>query len=380
MQTASPDLLLMPEPPATDDSPVRRPKFPADDGFQATLKSRVDGYFRQTGKSPRDCWQMYLKTTIILTWAAASYTLLVFFAEHWWQALPLVFSLAMAIAGIGFSIQHDGGHKAFSRFQWVNSLAAKSLDLMGASSYLWYWKHSVFHHTYSNIPGVDTDIELGAAIRTNPAQKRRWFHRWQHLYLFPLYGVTSSRWHLYGDFKEVATGWMGPHRVPRPKGMDLTVFILGKVISIGIFLVVPMFFHDWYTVVLYYGIVTGLMGVMLSVVFQLAHCVGTADFPSPDAETNRLDRGFAAHQVETTVDFARQSPFWCWWLGGLNFQIEHHLFPRVCHIHYPALSKIVEATCKEYGVRYHAEPTFRSGLASHYRWLREMGRPEPAAA
>jgi linoleoyl-CoA desaturase len=380
MQTASPLTLLSPEPATVPDSPVRRPKFPADDGFQSTLKSRVDDYFRETGKRPRDCWQMYLKTAVILAWVAGSYWLLVFAAEHWWQALPLALSLAMAMSAIGFSIQHDGGHKAYSRFRWVNSLAAKSLDLMGGSSFLWYWKHSVFHHTYSNVPGVDTDIELGAAIRTHRGQKRRWYHRWQHIYLFPLYGITSSRWHLYGDYKEVATGWMGPHRVPRPKGKDLAVFIVGKAWSMAAFFVVPILFHDWYTVVLFYFLVTGLMGVMMSVVFQLAHCVGTADFPSPDPETNRLERGFAAHQVETTVDFAQKSKFLCWWLGGLNFQIEHHLFPKICHIHYPAISKIVETTCKEYGVRYHAEPTFMSGLRSHYRYLREMGRAETATA
>jgi linoleoyl-CoA desaturase len=357
---------------------VARPKFPKDDGFQAELGRRVAAYFHTTGKRERDCWQMYLKTVIILAWCAVSYWLLVFVAQTWWQALPAALSVACAFAAIGFSIQHDGGHSAYSRRPWINRLAAWSLDLIGASSYLWYWKHDIFHHTYSNIARQDTDIELGAALRVAPHQRRRWFHRWQHFYLWPMYGVMASRWHLYGDFKEVLTGWMGPHRIPRPKGRDLAFFWAAKLVSIGYFLVIPMFFHPVWVVLLFYLIVTATLGVVLSVVFQLAHCVEEADFPLPDVETNRMGSAWAVHQAETTVDFARRNPVLSWWLGGLNFQIEHHLFPRICHIHYPAMSKIVEGTCREYGVKYTAHPTFWGGIASHYRWLRRMGQPATA--
>jgi linoleoyl-CoA desaturase len=131
-------------------------------------------------------------------------------------------------------------------------------------------------------------------------------------------------------------------------------------------------------VLLFYLIVTGVLGVIMSVVFQLAHCVEEADFPLPDAETNRMGSAWAIHQVETTVDFARRSRVLSWYLGGLNFQVEHHLFPRVCHVHYPALSKIVEATCRDHGVKYSAHPTLWAGIASHYRWLRRMGQPATA--
>jgi linoleoyl-CoA desaturase len=338
------------------------------------VKRRVEDYFRTTGKAERDCPAMYLKSAIIVVWLVASWALLVFVAQTWWLAVPLAISLALALAAVGFSIQHDGGHEAYSKRRWVNTLAARALDLIGASSYLWKWKHSIFHHTYTNITGVDTDIEIGAIVRVTPQQKRRWFHRWQHLYLFPLYGITASRWHLVGDFKEVVSGWMGPHRIPRPKGRDLAVFLGGKLFSLGWFLVVPMFFHPAWLVVCFYLFITAMMGVAMSVVFQLAHCVGEAGFPMPDPETAKLDGSWAVHQVETTVDFARGNRALSWWVGGLNFQIEHHLFPRVCHVHYPALAPIVEAACREYGVRYAAHPTFRAGIASHYRWLRELGR------
>jgi linoleoyl-CoA desaturase len=258
-------------------------------------------------------------------------------------------------------------------------MAAMTLDLIGASSYLWHWKHGVFHHTYVNITGVDTDIELGSLVRLTPHQPLKRFHRWQQFYLWPLYGIMASRWHLYGDFHDVAAGTLGPHQLPRPKGWDLAVFIMGKIVSIGLLLALPMFFHPWWIVLLGYVLVTAVVGMTLSIVFQLAHCVEEADFPMPEEKTLLMEAPWAVHQVRTTVDFARKSRVLAWLLGGLNFQIEHHLFPRICHINYPAISPIVEQTCREFGVKYSVHKTFRAGLGSHYRWLRRMGRPEPEA-
>jgi linoleoyl-CoA desaturase len=299
----------------------------------------------------------------------------VFFAEEWWQAVPLAISLAFSLAAIAFNIQHDGGHSAYSDRTWVNRLAALTMDLVGASSYLWRWKHGILHHTYPNVKEMDTDIEAGPIARLTPAEPHRWFHRWQHLYLWPLYGITAARWHLMTDFQEVAKGSIGPHRVPRPRSWDLLCFLLGKVVSIGLLLGIPMIFHPWWIVVPMYFLVAGTVGVTLTIVFQLAHCVGEADFPGP-SEDNRMPDAWAVHQINTTVDFARESKLAFWFLGGLNFQVVHHLFPRICHVHYPAISKIVEATCRDHGIVYRTHGSFASGLLSHYRWLRRLGRGE----
>ncbi|MDB5313732.1 MAG: acyl-CoA desaturase [Gemmataceae bacterium] len=373
MQTLPPLTLSRPVPhPPTSPS---RPKFPHDHtGFHAELRRRVGEYFAATGKQERGGWRIYTKTIIIMCWLAVSYALLVFVAPAWWAAVPLAVVLAAAMAAAAFNVQHDGGHRAYSNRPWVNRLAALSLDMIGASSYLWHWKHVVFHHTYSNISGHDADIELGSLMRFCPHHRRRWFHRWQHLYLWALYGLMAARWHLFGDFKDVITGMVGPHRVPRPRGWDLFVFLGGKAFSIGWLIVLPLFFHEWWVVLIYYFLATAVMGVILSVVFQLAHCVGEADFPIPVDGTLRMEAAWAIHQVQTTADFARGSRVLSWLLGGLNFQIEHHLLPQVCHVHYPALCGIVETVCREYGVRYSAHPTFWAGVVSHYRWLREMGR------
>jgi linoleoyl-CoA desaturase len=319
---------------------------------------------------------MYLKTAVILGWLAGSYALLVFVVNSLWLAIPLAILFAAAVAAVGFNIQHDGSHHAYSRFEWVNRLAAMSLDLIGASSYLWKWKHNVLHHTYPNVSGQDTDLEAGAVARLAPHQPRHWYHRWQHLYLWPLYAITASRWHLWGDFKEVITGKMTSHPIPRPRGWDLFVFLFGKAFSIGLMLVVPMFFHPWWLVLLFYMLVTGAAGVILTVVFQMAHCVREADFPIPSPGSQQMPDAWAVHQVVTTVNFSRRSRLVSWFLGGLNFQIEHHLFPRVCHVHYPALSQIVEQACREYGVRYSVHESLLGGLKSHYWWLHKMGHDE----
>jgi linoleoyl-CoA desaturase len=350
-------------------------KFSANDGFQNELRRRVDSYFQTTGQGKRDCPLMYLKTLLILSWFLASYILLVFVAVDWWQALPLAISLGLSMAAIGFNIMHDGGHHAYSNYEWINRLMARTLDLIGVSSYLWHWKHAVFHHTYVNIQGEDTDIDIGCLARLTPHQARHKFHRWQHLYMWPLYGFLTITWQCYDNFRDLITGKIKLHRFPRPKGWDLVIFIGGKLFFFTLAFLVPMLLHPVWQVLLYYLITSFILGSLSTVVFQLAHCVEEAAFPVPPEASGRIASAWAVHQVETTVNFAPDSRLACWFLGGLNFQIEHHLFPRICHIHYPALAKLVEQTCRDFGIRYAVHRTIWAGIASHFRWLRSMGMP-----
>jgi linoleoyl-CoA desaturase len=353
------------------------PSFDRDTAFQVELRRRVDAHFRSTGRAPRDCWQMYVKTAVFVAGFAGAYVLLVFAAGSWAEAVPLAVLLGLFAAGIGFNVQHDGGHQAYSRAPWVNTLAAMSLELLGGSSYLWRWKHGILHHTYVNITGHDNDIDLGILARLTPHQRRRAFHRWQHLYLWPLYGLLVIKWQLLDDFLKLARGRIGDRRIPRPRGRDLAVLVVGKALFFAVAFGIPLQGHSVAAVLGCYAVAGVVAGFLLSVVFQVAHCVEEAEFPVPNATTGRVDRAWAIHQVETTADFARGSRIAAWLVGGLNFQIEHHLFPRVSHVNYPALSTIVEETCREFGVGYTAFPSFRAGLASHFRWLRRMGAPAP---
>jgi linoleoyl-CoA desaturase len=349
-------------------------KFANDNAFQLELGRRVDEYFKSTSRRQRDCWQMYLKTVILLTTFAASYAVLVFGTETWWQGVLLAILLGLSSAGIGLNIQHDGGHQAYSNSAWVNKLMAMTLELIGGSSYLWRWKHVVFHHTYVNITGHDTDIDLGLLARLTPHQKRRAHQQWQVLYLWPLYGLLAIKWQLVDDFHKFIRGRISAQKVPRPSGWELVIFVTGKAIFSSVAFGIPLLFHSLEVVLIYYAIVGLVAGIVLSVVFQMAHCVEEAEFPLPRENTGRIERAWAVHQAETSVNFARRSRVVAWLLGGLNFQIEHHLFPRICHINYPGISSIVKETCRDFGIKYAEHASFRAGMASHFRWVRRMGR------
>ncbi|HWU77606.1 MAG TPA: acyl-CoA desaturase [Rhodanobacter sp.] len=360
------------EPPFAHDQPL---KFNGDNAFHQELRRRIDAEFKRMGCSQRDSPRMYLKATIILIAFALTYAALVFFASNGWQALLLSIVLGITTAGIGFNIMHDGGHQAWSERRWVNRVLAMTVDMVGGSSYLWQWKHGRFHHTWVNVAGHDSDIDLGVLARLSPLQRRRPWHRWQHLYLWALYAVTVIRWHWYGDFRDVITGTIGERPFARPRGGDLVVFVLGKLVFFTLAFGLPLVFHPLEAVLLFYIVTAAVAGVLLALVFQMAHVVDAAAFPAPRAGSLKMDTPWAIHQLQTTVDFARGNRVLSWLIGGLNFQVEHHLFPRISHVHYPVVSRVVKGACREFGISYLEQPTFAAAIASHYRWLRRLGRP-----
>jgi linoleoyl-CoA desaturase len=357
---------------------ARRLKFAADKSFHLELRRRVDAHMQATGRRERDCPEMYLKTAVIFATFVASYALLVFVADAWWQAVPLAVLVALSVVAVGFNVMHDASHNAFSDRAWLNRLMGVSLDLVGGSSYFWRLKHVVFHHTFVNVIGYDTDVDLAGLGRLTPHHPRAWIHRWQHWYAWLLYGVMAIKWQLYDDFRLVFSGRMGEHVVARPRGRQLAILLGGKLLFLLLAFALPLTLHSFAVVAGVYALTASIIGVVLSVVFQLAHCVEAADFPL-DRTPGRIDKTWAAHQVESSIDFSRSSRALAWLLGGLNFQIEHHLFARICHVNYPAIAGVVEKTCAEFGVRYSHHPTLFAAVCSHYRWLRRLGTaPAPS--
>lgn len=364
------------EPPQRElDAGILRLEFSKDTAFQSELRRRVDEFFQAPGRRKRDCWQMYLKSLIILAVFGVSWWLLVFVAQTLAQGLLLAMTLGFATTLIGFDIQHDGGHGAYSEHRWINRIAAGTLGLIGGSSYTWRWKHSVIHHMYVNITGYDNDIDIRPLGRFSPHQKRMWFHRWQHLYLWAFYGFDAMKLQFVDDFRFIIIGRMGPHRIGRPLRWELVNFVVGKVAFFSLAFVVPMLFHSVWVVLFYYLVTAWLLGMTMVLVFITPHLVPDAGFPLP-ATPERFDWPWAVHQANVTVDFARSNRVLTWLLGGLNYHKEHHLFPLICHVNYPAISRIVERTCLEFGVPYKEHRTFLAGVASHYRWLRRLGRED----
>ena len=359
--------------PRVKDTRVR---FNKNSAFWIELRRRVDAYFA-TADLPRDGGaRMLSKTAIIFAWLIGSYIGLLALGGSWLAVIGFGISCGLATAGLGMAVQHDGGHLAYSSKRGINRAAASVLDLLGASSYVWRTKHGVVHHTYPNVEGADDDLDAGPFARLSPGQRHRGMHRFQHLYMWPLYGFLTAKWFLLDDFRDLARGRVGNHPLAAPRGSELLIFTLGKLAHLSWAIVVPILVLGLGKALVFYAALSAACGITLSVVFQLAHCVEEAEFIDPDAHGQPIVLGFAEHQLATTIDFARDSKWLSWYVGGLNFQAVHHLFPRVCHLHYPAIAKIVEQTAAEHGVRYAATPTLRAALRSHYRWLRRMGSGE----
>ncbi len=353
------------------------PLFKGGGDFHRDLKALVRDTLTPSVRR-RGRIRFYTKAVTMFAWWAASWTFLVFFAANWWQAAIGCVSLAFAMGGIGFGVQHDTNHGALGkRAKWLGL----SLDLMGMSSFLWRERHNHAHHTFTNVVDKDGDIDQLPFARFAPDQKLHRFHRFQHIYMFALYGFYAPKAVMFGDFHAI---WKGPNchvPVKRPRGKDLAVFILGKAAMLSWLLFIPMIFHPWWQVLIVAFAALWVLGIILAIVFQLAHCVEEADFTSEERMIQEAiengPREWARHQVETTVDFGRRSRILNWYLGGLNFQTEHHLLPHVPHVHYRSLSPEFEALCVQHGVRYNAHASLFSALRSHARWLKRMGQPLP---
>jgi linoleoyl-CoA desaturase len=353
-------------------------KFPAHTSLRDRLNEAVDEYFRSKGISKHGGVRMWLKSLTVIAWAVASYVTLVFLASSWWLVLLSAVSLGLAVAGIGFNVQHDGGHGAYSSRRFGNRATARVLDLVGGSSYIWNFKHNIFHHQYTNVDGVDDDLEADPLLRLAPGQRRFWFHRFQHIYIWLLYGFLPPKWAWYDDIRDLITGRAGRQPITRPKGWDLAWMLVGKALYTTWVLVIPLLLHPFWNVLGVYLVVALVAGVTLSTVFQLAHCVEEADVTSIPEDGAKLPRSWAEHQLATTADFSPRNRLLSWYLGGLNFQVEHHLFPRICHVHYPALAPVIRGVCQEAGVTHFTHKSVWRALRSHVRHLKQMGRPVPA--
>lgn len=341
--------------------------------FHKELNKRVQRHFKDNGISRHANRAMWIKVAVILSaWVAAV-------AVYWtvrmpvWAMIPFAIYTGLTMAGIGMSVMHDANHRGLSGNQKVNRAFGFTVDMLGAASMLWKIKHNNIHHTSPNVVGVDDDIEVGIWGRFAPGQPWHPWLRFQHIYLWGLYALLTVKW-LPSDFVETYTKKIGQNDIERPPAKDIAVMFVGKAIYFGWILVIPGLIHGWGYALGFMAVATMTLGLILAIVFQLAHVVEEAQFTPPGAQP--LD--FAQHQLATTVDFARDNRFVTWYVGGLNYQAVHHLYPNICHIHYPQLSKIIEEVAAKHNVPYLVLPTVGAALASHYRWLKEMGRADVA--
>jgi linoleoyl-CoA desaturase len=342
----------------------------SDAELEKELQDQKKEYFEKNNILQTGNRKLYMKTIVLFVSLLTLYTTLVFFTPPTWLSLILCGILGINLASIGFNVMHDGGHESYSPRRWINKLMGYSLNFMGGSAYLWHWKHNVQHHVFTNVEGQDDDIDIKPWIRVHREQPWHWYHCWQHWYWVILYFATYLLWIYIQDFKKYFSGKIGDAPLRKMNLKEHFIFWISKIVYVCIFIVVPILRVGVTETIVGYLVMSGVCGFIIAVVFQLAHIVPDVSFPE------KRDSNTMRHQLETTADFATQSTIVTWFLGGLNFQVEHHLFPRVSHVHYPELHTIVVNICKKYDLPHHEYKTVLDAVSAHVQQLKTIGAKE----
>lgn len=358
--------------------PVRKIRFAKTDpeAFVRDVKEDVARYFATTGRHTKADYRMVLKTVLLLSITFGSYGLILSNQLTALQMLPLAVLMGIGLAGVGFSVAHDALHGAYSSNPRINRMLGFSFDLLGANGYMWKITHNVIHHTYTNIDGVDEDLSVSPLLRLSPGARHYWFHRYQHVYGIPAYSLATLNWIFMKDYQQFLKRDIGPYLNKKHPRSEVITLIVTKLFCYTYMLVIPLLVLDiaWWQVLVGFAMVHTTAGLILGVIFQLAHVVEGTDYPVPD-EHGCMEHQWIIHEMETTANFAPNNRLLSWYVGGLNYQIEHHLFPQICSIHYPAICGIVRAAAEKHGVPYISQPTLRAAIRSHYRMLKQLGQP-----
>lgn len=342
--------------------------------FYTSLKKAVEKHFAQAGIRKTGNIHLYSKSAIFIAAAVGIYLTLLL------ASLPLIIGIIVSVAFgfilacIGFNVMHDANHGSYSSRKWVNKTLGLTLNALGGNSFIWKQKHNIIHHTYTNIDGVDDDIAKSPFIRMCNTQCWVPAHRVQHLYTPFLYAISSLIWILFQDFQKYFKRRIVQTPLSHMTTADHVIFWISKVLYLLFYIGIPIAFLGWQTGLIYFLCIHVGLGLTLSVIFQLAHVVEETKFEYVGLDAKQIEDEWAVHQVKTTSNFSINSKFITWFAGGLNYQIEHHLFPKISHIHYPALSKLVQAECAAYHLPYNSLPSFTAAVYSHFRLIKRLGK------
>jgi linoleoyl-CoA desaturase len=346
--------------------------------FFVTLNQRVNQYFKSNEVSRNANPEMVIKTLVMYALYLIPYFLILTgVVTELWAMFALCCVMGIGIGGIGLSVMHDANHGAYSNKKWINNLLGLSLNLVGGNAFNWRIQHNVLHHTYTNVFDADEDISPRGVLRMSPQCPWKPFHRFQAWYAWFFYGLMTIVWVVFKDFGRIIEyqkeGLVKKQNTTVEK--EWAILIASKVFYVTYIFVLPTLLLPilWWQVLLGWVTMHYIAGFILAIIFQPAHVIDGTEYPEPDADGN-LENNWAVHQLHTTTNFANKSRIFSWYVGGLNFQVEHHLFPNVCHVHYRKISSIVRQTAEEFGLPYKSEPTFVGALAGHTKLLKELGR------
>jgi len=347
-----------------------------NNAFYKQIKEEVDLYFKNNNKSTSGDFRLYLKSIILLPLSLGLYLSLLFVSMPVGLALLICVILGMVLAFIGFNVMHDACHGSYSKNKTVNEIMSYSMNYLGSNAFIWKIKHNIIHHTYTNVDGVDDDIAKVPVLRHCPSQPKKGFHRYQHLYAPLLYAISSWFWALYTDFDKYFKRSIHTTPINNIPTKEHVIFWFTKLFYIAMYIAIPIWVVGFNYFIVGFLVMNAAFGLTMAIVFQLAHVVDKTAFVDANSaldEKLNIDEAWAVHQVKTTANFATKSKLVSWFVGGLNFQIEHHLFPKVSHVHYPAISSIVEKACIEHGHPYNNYNTLGNAVVSHFSTLKKFG-------
>ncbi|HSY77675.1 MAG TPA: acyl-CoA desaturase [Bacteroidia bacterium] len=347
--------------------------------FATVLRKRVNNYFKENNISTKGNFTLAMQTIVTLSLYLIPFILILTVHMNIWVAMAMPVIMGIGIAGVGMCVMHDAVHGSYSHKEWVNKLFGTTLYLLGGNVFNWKMQHNIFHHAFTNIEGIDEDIASRGPLRLSENAPLKKIHHYQYIHAFFFYGLlTISK--IFRDFTQLAEynieGVTRKYNV-NPK-LEYFMMVVRKFTYLAIAIGLPILFspYNWWQVLIGFFIMHWVAGCILSTVFQMAHVVEGADQPMPD-KTGIIHHDWAVHELHTTSDFARGNHLLNWYIGGLNFQIEHHLFPQISHVHYRNLAPIVEQTAREFGLAYNLKPTFRNALFSHIKRLKILGVSPP---
>lgn len=345
--------------------------------FFSALRQRTDKYFKDNNISKHANAAMVIKTVILLSAYIIPFVLFLVLQPSFWMSMLIWGVMGFALAGIGMSVMHDANHGAYSSNKKINNFLGHTLNLLGGSVFNWKIQHNILHHTFTNVVHMDDDIDDKLVLRFSPHTEVKWYHKFQWVYAFFFYGILTLYWVLLKDLVQFInyTKRGVNTNTPAQNRITFAKITAHKIIYFLWIFVLPIWVFHVPVLPLICGflLMHFIAGIVLTTIFQLAHTVDGTTYPLPD-ENNTIENNWAIHQMNTTVNFSRKNKFISWYVGGLNFQVEHHLFPLICHVHYPEISKIVKATAEEYGVPYLENITFMDAMRGHMAALRKLGR------
>jgi linoleoyl-CoA desaturase len=349
--------------------------------FFGVLRQNIDQYFQTNNIEKTGGSKIMVKAIVMLSMYFIPYIIVLTAGLPNYLNLILCFVMGLGVAGTGMSVMHDAIHGSFSSNKLVNDIFGASLYFLGGNVQNWDIQHNKLHHTYTNIHEVDEDITGKFLLRLSFQDKMKSVHRFQHIYAFFLYGLMTISF-LWKDFKEIGV-YKEMSKLGFVKaftGKELLRLYISKIAYVLFIMVLPLTvldisFGQWF---LGFMVMHLTAGIILSTIFQLAHVVEDAHHPNPD-DKGIVDSAWAVHQLLTTSNFFGKNRLLSWYIGGLDFQIEHHLFPTISHIHYRKIAPIVEKTAKEFGINYNSKGSFTNALKSHIKMLKDLGTKQDFA-